>query len=359
MQNELDLLDIMLEDMECQDGIYQPGPFWKGYSIRTSQAIKRDGLENFRSNSRIGKGYADVSITDPLDLLPFYSWKSFLLRQTRRLPVFKTLIKRYNRINRKHIDQNQHHKSLYFSSTLGDWFSDLRNKYDLPNTLAGDPDQTLFINKIEIGEAYLRMFAWIDAYSTVVDFSKARAVFEIGGGFGSYAHTMLTWFPNIRKYLYLDIPPTLYVGTQYLKHFFGSDVIDYTATRNLDTIRFSKDDKREIIAICPWQIEKVDDSFDFFWNSSSFQEMPLNVVSNYADNIGRLFKKSNNPKMGMFFYKGGKPEKTLRLEDLSEIVSSNLPVEFEELDVGAVKRVIDGHALFFRDNESLHSSDRA
>ena len=274
------------------------------------------------------------------------------------MPVFKTLIKRYNRINRKHIDQNQHYKSLYFSSILGDWFNGLQNKYDLPDTLAGDPDLTLFINTTEIGEVYLRMFAWIDAYSTVVDFSKVRAVFEIGGGFGSFAHTILKWFPNIRKYLYLDIPPTLYVGTQYLKHFFGSDVIDYTVTRNLETIRFSTDDKREILAICPWQIEKVDDSVDFFWNSSSFQEMPLNVVSNYANNIGRLFKKSNNSKMGMFFYKGGKPEKILRLEELAEIVSANLQVEFEELDAGVVKRVIDGHALFFRNNESLHSSDR-
>ena len=82
--------------------------------------------------------------------------------------------------------------------------------------------------------------------------------------------------------------------------------------------------------------------------------MPLNVVSNYANNIGRLFKKSNNPKMGVFFYKGGKPEKILRFEELSEIVSANLQLEFEELDAEVVKRVIDGHALFFRNNESLH-----
>ena len=222
------------------------------------------------------------------------------------------------------------------------------NKCDLPDTLAGHPQQTLSINTIKIGEVYLRMFAWIDAYSKVIDFSKIRTVFEIGGGFGAFAHTILQWFPNIRKYLYLDIPPTLYVGTQYLKHFFGNDVIDYTATRKLDTIRFSTDDSREILAICPWQIEKVEDSFDFFWNSSSFQEMPLNVVSNYANNIGRLFKKNKHAKMGVFFYKGGNPEKTLRFEELVEIFSSNLPVEFKELDVGVVKHVIDGHALFSR-----------
>jgi putative sugar O-methyltransferase len=207
------------------------------------------------------------------------------LRQSKRLPVFKNLIKRYDRINRKHIDQIQHYKSLYFSSILGNWFSGLLNKYDLPDTLAGHPQQTLSINTIKIGEVYLRVFAWIDEYSKVIDFSKVRTVAEIGGGFGAFAHTILQWFPNIRKYLYLDIPPTLYVGTQYLKHFYGKDVIDYTATRKLDTIRFSTDDNREILAICPWQIEKVEDSFDFFWNSSSFQEMPKDVVSNYANNI--------------------------------------------------------------------------
>ena len=349
MQNELELLHLMLEDMECQKGIYHPGPFWKGYSIRTSQAIKRDGLENFRSNSRIGKGYADISITDPLDLLPLNSWKSFLLRQIRSFPGFKSLIKRYDRINRKHIDQVQHYKSLYFSNVLGNWFRDLLNKYGLPDTLVGHPQQTLFINTIEIGEIYLRMFAWIDEYSRVVDFSKVHTVFEIGGGFGAFAHTILQWFPNIRKYLYLDIPPTLYAGTQYLKHFYGNEVSDYTATRNLDVIRFSKNDKREILAICPWQIEKVEEPFDFFWNSSSFQEMPKSVVSNYVKNIGRLFKKNKNAKMGIFFYEGGKSEKTLRIEEIVEIFSSNISVEFEELDAEIVKHVIDGHNLFLRE----------
>jgi len=347
MQDEPELLAAMIEDLLENAGIYKPGPFWEQYARRTRQAIECDGLADFRSNSRIGKGYADTAIVDPLDLLPIYHWKTRLLKQTRRLPVLKSLIKRYDRLNKKHLEQLQTFKSLYYTSTLESWLKDLLTKFELPDTLFGNPQQTLTIGGITIGEIYLRIFAWISDYSKVVDFSKVDGVFEIGGGFGAFAHTILHWFPNIKKYLYLDIPPILYVGTQYLKHFFGNDVIDYKVTRQLETIRFADNDRREIYAICPWQIEKVDAVIDFFWNSSSFQEMPAKVVSNYAKHIDRLFKKNRNARLGMFYYKGGKPEKMLPIEQLVNIFSSHVSLRCEELKTDIVDQVINGHSLIF------------
>lgn len=81
-------------------------------------------------------------------------------------------------------------------------------------------------------------------------------MFEIGGGFGQYIHVLLQNYSNIKKILYLDIVPNIYVGTQYLKRFYGESVIDYNITRKMNKIQFSDNNKLEIICIAPWQIEK-------------------------------------------------------------------------------------------------------
>ena len=59
--------------------------------------------------------------------------------------------------------------------------------------------------------------------------------------------------------------------------------MDYSHTRRLDAIHFAKDDRIEILAIAPWQIEKLDLSVDVVYNAHSFVEMPQAVVSNYAN----------------------------------------------------------------------------
>ena len=110
----------------------------------------------------------------------------------------------------------------------------------------------------------------------------ARTVFEIGGGFGTNIHLLLENYPNIRKVVYLDIPPNLYVGTQYLKAFYGEAVFDYRNLKNSEKIKFADTDDLEIFCIAPWQIENLQVHVDIFMNSHSFVEMPKEIVSNYA-----------------------------------------------------------------------------
>ncbi|MCX6227018.1 MAG: putative sugar O-methyltransferase, partial [Bacteroidia bacterium] len=104
----------------------------------------------------------------------------------------------------------------------------------------------------------------------------------IGGGFGINIHLLIENYPKIRKVIYLDIPPNLYVGTQYLKAFYGEAVYDYRMLRKLQEIKFSDTDDLEIFCITPWQIERLQSQVDIFMNSHSFVEMPKEIVSNYA-----------------------------------------------------------------------------
>jgi len=124
---------------------------------------------------------------------------------------------------------------------------------------------------------------------------------KLGGGFGANIHLLLENYKNIRKVLYLDIPPNLYVGTQYLKAFYGKAVFDYKALAHLDSIKFSTDDNIEIFCIAPWQIEKFQSEVDIFMNSNSFVEMPRNVVKNYVDKFNR-FPGSENAAVALSTY---------------------------------------------------------
>ena len=332
MQDDLKIFNLMLDDLTGQQNIYKPGPYWKGYSSRIAKAIKADGLDGFRSNSRIGKGYADVIPMDPLDLSSLDSFKSKIYKKIVELPLMKKyFFQPYIRHNEWHFSQTQKYKDLYYSRLFGDWFASFSNRYSLPDTLYGTPQDVVTINGQTVAKCYLSSFLQIDNYSPSIDFSNVRAVFEIGGGFGALCHTLLHLFPNIKEYLYLDIPPMLYVGTQYLKHFFKDEVKDYRQTRKLNKIKFSNRGDREIFCVCPWQIDKIDTSVDLVWNSSSFQEMTKEMVLNYAKNIDRNITKPN-AKVCIYIYKGGNSQTTLKLEDIVNIFESETSISFNEME---------------------------
>ncbi len=332
MKNNTPLLNMMLEDQLKEQDVYRPCAYWKEYSSRTANAIRSDGIENFRSNSRIGKGYADTALMDPFDLLSNMSWKHKIHKRVRTSsPVKKYLIDPYIKQNKRYFQEAQKYRDLYYTNILGEWFAQFSTEHDLPDTLIGNPQNVVSIDGQKIGLVYLTSFLRIHNYSKSIDFSKVKSVFEIGGGFGAFAHTLLHLYPNIKKYAYLDIPPIVYVGTQYLKHFYPNNVIDYTQTRGMKKIRFSPDDKREIISLCPWQIQNLEADIDLFWNSASFQEMTRDVVRNYASHIGRLLNKES--KICLMVYKKGNPDKTIIPKDILEIVENETSFSFEEYEI--------------------------
>jgi hypothetical protein len=117
---------------------------------------------------------------------------------------------------------------------------------------------------------------------------------EIGGGFGVWPHLIMSIYPNVRKIAYIDIPPMIYVGTQYLRHSFGDIVKDYRETRESGLTKFQNNDSREILCLCPWQIEKLAIETNIFWNASSFSEMTPEIVRNYATHVGRNLSNADS-----------------------------------------------------------------
>jgi putative sugar O-methyltransferase len=329
----LPLLDEMMEDLRKQRGVYRISEYWERYSKRVCNELGKNSLRDFRSNARILKGYGDVLLHDPMDLACQNNWKERVHSLIVNLNFVKTHIRHpYLSRIKELTNEASHYKSLYYDKIFGSWFKEFSSKYELPYTMGESPNNVVRINEEEVSTNYLKMFLRVHNFQQRIEFEGVHSVLEIGGGFGSLCHTILTMFPQVKKYVYVDVPPGLYLGTQYLKKFYGANVIDYQKNKNLDKISFSNNDELEIMCICPWQLDKLDAAVDLVWNSHSFQEMNCDIIKNYATILKRLSEQSRDLVMSLVMYKETNSPTTVKQQDILAILDAECSVKFDKID---------------------------
>ena len=300
LKDDLELLDMMLIDSKSQPSLYHPGPYWVAKAKNAADEIKRCGIVDFRgSTSLIGLSYADNLYVDVRN-----AYNHGLRRLVRWLANTYPL----NRIYESQVRWTELYANesiIYAQEILNikKKTRDLLKKYTIPYSLLGKCLRKAEIDGRDYSTHYLDLLEQHDSIASHINFNDAYSIFEIGGGFGANIHLLLENYKNIRKVLYLDISPNLYVGTQYLKAFYGTAVFDYRALKHLDSIKFSADNNIEIFCIAPWQIEKFESEIDIFMNSCSFVEMPKNVVKNYVSKFNK-FPKSINTAIALTTYDG-------------------------------------------------------
>ena len=290
----------MLTDSKSQPPLYHPGPYWAYKAKNTANEIKRYGIEGFRGSTNIiGMSYADNLI---IDVRKHYNHG--LRRLVRWITMTYPLSKVYD--SQVRCTESYANSNIIYAQEILNSKEKTRNllkKYTIPYSLLGKCLRNAKIDGHVYSIHYLNLLEQHDNIASHIKFNDAYSIFEIGGGFGTNIHLLLKNYKNIRKVLYLDIPPNLYVGTQYLKAFYGTAVFDYRALKHLDSIKFSADDNLEIFSIAPWQIEKFEGEIDIFINSHSFVEMPKNVVKNYISKFNG-FPESINAAIAMTTYDG-------------------------------------------------------
>jgi len=325
------LLDLLVTDQENQKGIYSPGPYWSGYSARIVKAIKSQGLKYFRSNARIGKGFSDSLVLEPVDLSNLISLKSRVYEKlVNNYIISKYFLSPFRSRISAISSQKVIYMNLYYNLMIGDWYKDFQRNYKLPKPNLESPTDIINLCGHNIGRTYLNSYIRIYNYSYFVDFKSKRTVFEIGGGFGSNIHSLISMYPNIKKVVYLDIPPMLYIANQYLESIYNDSVVDYSKTKNLNSISFKANDSLEIICIAPWQIEKLEVTIDLFWNSASFQEMTEKTVQNYCKNLARMI--NDQTSICSYVYNTIDHNKTIEQEKLINIISNSLSRALCEVD---------------------------
>jgi putative sugar O-methyltransferase len=279
--DDLNLLCLLNNDAKEVDPIFLAGPYWSNKTKVSLNEIKKNGIDRFRgSTSLISQSYGDnvnldVTKLFPLDKNPF---QSILKKQIDLTEIyFRKTLKLF--------------EAIFESDTN---ILQLINYYNIDDSTEFDCVYKVNINGKFYSIQYISLLQQLDFAMSKIDFSSVKTMFEIGGGFGATCHMVLNNFKRVKKYLYLDIFPNLYVGTQYLKSFFNDAVKDYSTTRDLKSIKFSSNDELEIFCIAPWQLKYFDSEIDLFYNSHSFVEMPKKVVQKYCNEItDKLTKKDS------------------------------------------------------------------
>ena len=236
------------------------------------------------------------------------------------LPILNIIYNSQLKITKNHIDNFIKNQSIVYQNNEN--VKNLLNKFKFKNTTDFGCVQSFeFFNK-NYSCHYLDMADRIDKLSKSFDFKSIKSFFEIGGGYGANIHFLVTNFPNIKKILYLDIVPNIYVGTEYLRHHFKENVKDYLELRSFEKIGFSKNDELEILCIPPWLIEKVEVEIDHFHNADSFVEMPKMVIKNYI----KFIKKLKTKEISLISYDDFNLETTFNPEELNSFFNDELSI---------------------------------
>jgi len=282
------LLDLLTEDAKKVDGRFLPGDYWTSKTFHSLCEIKRCGLKDFRGTSNlISQSYGDNIHYDVSNEL-FVGQRNETLDEkvsellekqlafTKRF--FKQILLLYERV---------------FSSD--EKILNLIDRYHIEQSTGFGCVNKISLKGKPFSLHYLDLLQQLDFAFSKINIRNIKTFFEIGGGFGATAHLVLKNFQNIRKYLYLDIVPNLYVGTQYLKSIFKDSVSDYTETHKLSEIKFRENNDLEIICIAPWQLSKFRSRIDLFFNSHSFVEIPNEALDFYKIEIMKRLRsiKSN------------------------------------------------------------------
>lgn len=280
------LLESMLRDVPLQSELYRPGPYWSRTARNTAYQIRRVGLRDFRgASSTIGVSLTDSIYVDVRNDLNG-GLRSLLRGILKSLFPFNRIFDTQVQLTRAHEAKARRLKNMMLAANPR--VRDLVERYTIPPSLLGGCLDYVDLDGQRIAALYLNELHQHDVIASDCRFSDISSMLEIGGGFGGHVHCLIENYPKLRKIVYLDIPPNLYIGTQYLRAIYGGSVITYRQTRELSEIRFSDNDKLEIVAIAPWQIERLRMSIDLFHNAQSFVEMPAHIVANYARHVAAL-----------------------------------------------------------------------
>lgn len=306
LNDRIELLNGLIDDSLKQPPVFQAGPYWMKRARAIKKVLVRQGISDFRSKNGdvIGHGYTDTAAhNDPLSNWEAGSILRIGLKRLLKKPLFKRIFLSGFYETIKTVEKKKDiFEKFYLENTVEPFLSKVIKDYGIPNTLVGGCEDYFVCQGQKISKFYIDNIVRIFSYKEKMNFNQVTHYCELGGGFGANTHLMLHFFPNIKKVIYVDIPPMLYVGTQYLKAHYGSAVRDYLDIKESGEVKFSDNNDLEIFCIPPWLFENYKSKIDLFWNACSFQEMTPEIIKKYANSVQKGLSLSASPASCLLFY---------------------------------------------------------
>ena len=317
-KNQKELLDILQKhNKKIKNSLYDPGPYWDYKTKKIIYWLNKKGLDSFRGlDSGVGTSYCD---NIPNDIRFELGAKGRLIGRLFSLPFLNKIFNLQVNLSHTHILRNIEYESRFLEKS--ERVKYLISKYKIENSVSFGCVRKMKYQTHLYSNIYLDFIDRIDNLNSKFDFSKIGSLMELGGGFGGNIHLLVQNFKNIKKIIYVDMFPNIFVGTEYLRSHYGNSVKDYSKFCNSSKIEFEKNDDLEIICIPNWMLDKVHSKIDKFHNSASFQEMTIDQVSNYKNLILKILNKNY---ISIIVYKGWEKNNTLSADVIKKIFNNSL-----------------------------------
>ena len=233
MKNIALLNELIKDEKNIDRKLYSSGPYWDYKNTKAASEIKKKGLEDFRGlTAGIGTSFADNVVLDYRNELNI---KGRIIGKIFSLPILNKIFNGQLKATKSAIDRFIENQAIVYQNNQN--VKNLINKYKFENTTGfGCIRSFEYLNK-EYSIKYLDIADRIDNLSKYFDFNNIKSFLESGGGFGVNIHFLQIF--QILKILYLDAVPNLYVGTEYLRHYYKKNT-EYLELKNLEKIEFSK-----------------------------------------------------------------------------------------------------------------------
>lgn len=319
--DDFDLFNLMLTHSKNSQELYQPGPYWQTKVNMGIKQISKYGISDFRGiQNKAATSFGDNVV---IDLSPAYnSWfKNLAFKFTLRTYPFNIMYTAQTTLSYSYFLEANYYKNFYLKKSKRVQYLLSKYKIDFETTRGGCLSFGM-INGINISHHYLQLLDTLDYLASMENISNKKTFMEIGGGFGVNVHLMINFF-RAKKIIYVDIFPSLYVATQYLKSFYGNKVIDFRKFRNNETIKFTDSDELEIFCILPQQIEQVESKIELFHNAHSFVEMTDSIITNYASVIQAIMAEKNSA-ISLVSYAEFDPISTINPYKLTDFFSGKI-----------------------------------
>jgi len=297
------LLNVLISDQKNTAKIYKPGPYWWKKSLSAARELEKNGLNDFRSFNDVNTAataFGDNALIDARRMLDTSSIQNKLgLAILNHTPLKKLFDFQVELTRRYHTKVITFEKNKLFL-TKPDRLLELTKNYKIENSINFGCYRISRFKDKNYSTYYLELLDILDFVERNSTLKEAHSLLEIGPGIGVNIHLIEQNYPNIRKFIAVDIVPNVWVVTEYLRSIYGDCVKDYLVTKEMKKIKFKDDMSLEIFVIPPWQIENISSSIDCFWNSNSFVEMTPDIILNYAKNLARI--KTNRSMYNFISY---------------------------------------------------------
>lgn len=265
-----------LTGLEHCDPRYRPTDFWGPGLDQLLADLRGHGLHRFKSWPTAGFWF-----------YPVYGGGFSYARIDALLPHARTINPRMSEPWLRRVLTGGVEAARDFDAARLGW-DQHRWPFDLDGygeSTVGRPPQRYSVSpddEVRHGRPYLNYLLCLAALSRHVD-EPPGSFLEIGGGFGVLGEIVMSRDPGAR-YVNLDIPPLLTVGTYYLTELFGPERVigldDIADTGALEVA--------ESGCLPNWRLPDLIGSYDVFVNSYSFQEMEPAVVEHYVEQVCAL-----------------------------------------------------------------------